>query len=103
MLDIRFAIGQSTLGAVLVAASGRVSARIFMGDDPQGLIHDLEKRFPKANLIGADRNFENLVAEVVGFDGSGRVSVLICRWICAARRSSKGCGGRYAKIPAGKQ
>ncbi|SBW13265.1 methylated-DNA-[protein]-cysteine S-methyltransferase [Brucella sp. 10RB9215] len=65
--DIRFAIGQSTLGAVLVAASGKGVCAIFMGDDPQGLIHDLEKRFPKANLIGADRNFENLVAEVVGF------------------------------------
>ncbi|MBJ8120632.1 bifunctional DNA-binding transcriptional regulator/O6-methylguanine-DNA methyltransferase Ada [Brucella abortus] len=65
--DIRFAIGQSTLGAVLVAASGKSVCAIFMGDDPQGLIHDLEKRFPKANLIGADRNFENLVAEVVGF------------------------------------
>ncbi len=65
--DIRFAIGQSTLGAVLVAASERGVCAIFLGDDPQALIRDLEKRFPKANLIGADRDFEKLVAEVVGF------------------------------------
>ncbi|WP_139973445.1 bifunctional DNA-binding transcriptional regulator/O6-methylguanine-DNA methyltransferase Ada [Ochrobactrum sp. CGA5] len=65
--DIRFAIGQSTLGAVLVAASDKGVCAIWMGDDPEELIRDLEKRFPQANLIGADRAFEDLVAEVVGF------------------------------------
>lgn len=65
--DIRFAIGQSALGAVLVAASGKGVCAILMGDDPQELIGDLERRFPKANLIGADRDFEDVVAQVVGF------------------------------------
>ena len=65
--DIRFAIGQSALGAVLAAASDKGVCAILMGDDPEELIRDLEKRFPKANLIGADRDFEDLVAQVVGF------------------------------------
>lgn len=64
---IRFAIGQSALGAVLVAESGKGVCAILMGDDPQGLIHDLEKRFPKAQLVGADRDFEDHVAHVIGF------------------------------------
>jgi AraC family transcriptional regulator of adaptative response/methylated-DNA-[protein]-cysteine methyltransferase len=65
--DIRFAIGQSALGAVLVAASDKGVCAILMGDDPEALIRDLEKRFPKANLIGADRDFEDMIAQVVGF------------------------------------
>jgi AraC family transcriptional regulator of adaptative response/methylated-DNA-[protein]-cysteine methyltransferase len=31
------------------------------------LIRDLEQRFPNASLIGGDRDFEDLVAKVVGF------------------------------------
>lgn len=65
--DIRFAIGQSALGAVLVAASGKGVCAILLGDDPEELIRDLERRFPKANLIGGDRDFEDMVARVVGF------------------------------------
>lgn len=73
--DIRFAIGQSTLGAVLVAASDKGVCAILMGDDPEELIRDLEKRFPQANLIGADRDFENMVAEVVGFVEAPRIGL----------------------------
>jgi len=64
---IRFAIGQSVLGAVLVAESGKGVCAILMGDDPQELIDDLEKRFPKARLVGADRDFEDHIAQVIGF------------------------------------
>jgi AraC family transcriptional regulator of adaptative response/methylated-DNA-[protein]-cysteine methyltransferase len=37
-----------------------------LGDDPEALIHDLEDRFPKAKLIGGDRDFEDVMAKVVG-------------------------------------
>ena len=36
-------------------------------DDPNALAHDLQDKFPHAHLIGADRDFEQLVAQVVGF------------------------------------
>jgi AraC family transcriptional regulator of adaptative response/methylated-DNA-[protein]-cysteine methyltransferase len=65
--EIRFAIGQCSLGAILVAQSERGICAILMDDDPEALIRDLEARFPKAALIGGDRAFEDLVAQVVGF------------------------------------
>lgn len=65
--DIRFAVGQSSLGAILVAQSDKGICAITLGDDPDALVRDLQDRFPKANLIGGDAGFENLVARVVGF------------------------------------
>lgn len=64
-LDIRFAIGQCSLGAVLVAATARGVCAILLGDDPEELAHELERRFPRANLLGGDAAFEGLVAQVV--------------------------------------
>lgn len=63
---IRFAIGQCSLGAILVAASERGVCAILMGDDPGQLARDLQDRFPRANLMGGDARFEKLVARVVG-------------------------------------
>lgn len=64
---IRFAIGQCSLGAILVAASERGICAILLGDDPDTLIRDLQDRFAKADLLGGDTEFEQLVAKVVGF------------------------------------
>lgn len=63
---IRFAVGASSLGAVLVAATATGVCCIQLGDEPVPLIEDLERRFPKATLVGADREFEAVVAKVVG-------------------------------------
>jgi AraC family transcriptional regulator of adaptative response/methylated-DNA-[protein]-cysteine methyltransferase len=65
--EIRFAIGQCSLGAILVARSGKGVCSILIGDDPDRLARDLQDRFPRARLIGADSAFETLVATVVGF------------------------------------
>ena len=64
---IRFAVGQCSLGAILVAQSQRGICAILLGDDPDALVRDLQDRFPKARLIGGDAGFERLVAQVVGF------------------------------------
>ena len=64
--EIRFAIGQSSLGAILVASSLRGVAAILLGDDPDALARDLQDRFPKASLIGGDAAYERLVALAVG-------------------------------------
>jgi AraC family transcriptional regulator of adaptative response/methylated-DNA-[protein]-cysteine methyltransferase len=63
---MRFAVGTCSLGAILVAATSKGIAAILLGDDPQALVRDLEDRFPKADLIGGDRDFERVVARVVG-------------------------------------
>lgn len=64
--EIRFAIGASSLGAVLVAMSGRGVCAITLGDDPEQLARELQDRFPKARLIGDDPAFAERVAQVVG-------------------------------------
>lgn len=64
---IRFAIGECSLGSILVAMSERGLCAILLGDDPAALARDLEDRFPRANLIGGDADFERLVSTVVGF------------------------------------
>ncbi len=65
--SIRFAVGECSLGSILVAATGKGICAIALGDDPDILLHDLQDRFPKAQLVGGDRDFEKLVAGVVGF------------------------------------
>lgn len=63
---IRFAVGACSLGSILVAATERGVCAILLGDDPERLVHDLERRFPRARLVGGDEAFESLVAKVVG-------------------------------------
>lgn len=64
---IMFAIAQSALGALLVARSTRGVCAISLGDDPEALLRELQERFPRAELVGGDAGFEQLVAQVVGF------------------------------------
>jgi AraC family transcriptional regulator of adaptative response/methylated-DNA-[protein]-cysteine methyltransferase len=63
---IRFAVGEASLGAVLVAATDKGVCAITLGDDPDVLVRDLQDRFPRAELKGGDAEFERMVAEVVG-------------------------------------
>jgi AraC family transcriptional regulator of adaptative response/methylated-DNA-[protein]-cysteine methyltransferase len=63
---IRFAIGECSLGAILVAPTDKGVCAILLGDDPEALVRDLQDRFDRAELIGGDAGFEDLVAKVVG-------------------------------------
>src|ERR1700757_3695496 len=73
--EIKFAVGQTSLGAILVASSRKGVAAILLGDDPDELVRNLQDRFPKAHLIGADRDYESLVARVVGMVESPAVGL----------------------------
>ena len=73
--EIRFAIGESSLGAILVASSQKGVASILIGEDPNALVEDLQDRFPKARLIGGDADYEKLVAQVVGFVEAPRLGL----------------------------
>ncbi len=66
-IRIRFAIGECSLGSILVAATDKGVCAILMGNDPDALVRQLQDRFAKAELIGGDAKFEALVAKVVGF------------------------------------
>ena len=62
---LRFAIGDSSLGAVLVAATATGVCAIMIGDEPEALARDLRVRFPKAEISGGDADFAATVAAVV--------------------------------------
>jgi AraC family transcriptional regulator of adaptative response/methylated-DNA-[protein]-cysteine methyltransferase len=64
--DIRFAVGECSLGSILVAATKRGVCAILLGDAPEALCHELELLFPSARLVGGDQGFETLVANAVG-------------------------------------
>ncbi|MGB0669897.1 MAG: bifunctional DNA-binding transcriptional regulator/O6-methylguanine-DNA methyltransferase Ada [Rhodospirillales bacterium] len=64
---IRFALGDCSLGALLVAASERGVCAILLGDDAEALLRDLQDRFPRAELLGGEADFDDTVAQVVGF------------------------------------
>jgi AraC family transcriptional regulator of adaptative response/methylated-DNA-[protein]-cysteine methyltransferase len=63
---IRFALGQCSLGAILVAATERGLCAISLGEAPEPLLRELEDRFPQAELVGGDAAFETWMAQVVG-------------------------------------
>ncbi len=62
-----FAIGEGSLGAILVAKSEKGICAIFMGDNTEELTHHLQDRFPKTHLVGGDQKLEQVVATVIDF------------------------------------
>jgi AraC family transcriptional regulator of adaptative response/methylated-DNA-[protein]-cysteine methyltransferase len=62
--DIFFAMGECSLGAILVAQSTRGVCSILIGEEPALLARDLQDQFPEANLIGYEN--DELVAKVAG-------------------------------------
>lgn len=66
-MAVWFAVGQCSLGAILVAESPRGICAILLGDSPQRLVESLQDNFPQAQLLGNDEEFERRIATVVGF------------------------------------
>jgi AraC family transcriptional regulator, regulatory protein of adaptative response / methylated-DNA-[protein]-cysteine methyltransferase len=73
--QICFAIGECSLGSILVARSERGVCAILLGDDPDVLARDLQDRFPHATLIGGDAAFEEVVSKVVGLIEAPRLGL----------------------------
>lgn len=98
---IRFAVGQCSLGSVLVASSGKGVCAVTLGDDPQELLDDLQRRFRNARLLGADAGYERTVAAVAGLvenPGASTDLPLDIRGTAFQRRVWEA----LRKIPAGK-
>jgi AraC family transcriptional regulator of adaptative response/methylated-DNA-[protein]-cysteine methyltransferase len=64
-MTVAFAVGQCSLGAILVAATDLGVCAVSLGDDPQALVEGLQDRFFEAELSAGDPHFEGLVARVV--------------------------------------
>ncbi len=65
--DIRFGLGQSSLGRVLVALSEQGVVTISLGDDIEELIEELSVQFPTAEISREDRECREAVAQVVAY------------------------------------
>ena len=72
---IHFAVGECSLGSILVAASDEGVCAVSLGDDPNELGQELQNRFPQAQLIGGDKKFERVVAKVVGLVEAPKVGL----------------------------
>lgn len=98
--EIRFAVGECSLGSILAAASTRGVCAILLGDDPERLVRELQDLFPRSHLRGGDRRFEKLMARVVEFvdePGAGLELPLDVRGTAFQQRVWEAIG----RIPAG--
>ena len=86
---------------MLVASSEKGVCAILLGDDPDALARDFQDRFPNANLVGGDAEYEKLVAKVVGFIETPKIGLdlpLDVRGTAFQRRVWE----ELQQIPAGK-
>jgi AraC family transcriptional regulator of adaptative response/methylated-DNA-[protein]-cysteine methyltransferase len=63
---IGFAVGECSLGSVLVAATDKGVCAILLGDDPDLLVRDLQDRFAKADIVPGGETFDRWVSAAVG-------------------------------------
>ena len=62
---LRFAFGETTLGAIVVAQSERGVAAILIGDDQDRLRRDLREAFPIAKLVNSQEDLAAVVEKAV--------------------------------------
>ena len=72
---IKYANGQCSLGAIVVAASEAGVCAILLGDDSVAIVQDLRKRFPEARLVEARQSLDPLMAKVIKFVDSPKASL----------------------------
>ena len=65
--EIRFHVGRSSLGHILVASSQKGVVSISVGEDPDQLVRNLRREFPKALVMHGDHHDKNRVARVIEF------------------------------------
>ena len=107
---IRFAVAQSSLGHILVAATEKGVCAIEFGGDAKSLIRGVRERFAQASLVGDDPEFVRLVAEVVAFVEEPRRGLDLPldvrgtafqeRVWSALRSIPRGCTATYSEVAA---
>lgn len=74
---IRFGLGECSLGWILVAATAAGVCAVLMDDDHDYLTEELGRRFPNAELVGGDPEFEGWMAGVIeSIESPGRAAQL---------------------------
>src|SRR5262249_35980841 len=65
--EMRFVVGQSSLGSILVASSDKGVVSILISEEPGRLLADLQSRFPQAYLVPGGRADDDLLMRLVDF------------------------------------
>ena len=76
---VKFAIGESSLGSILVACGDQGVRAIFLGDSAEELVRDLQAQLPETPLTGDDAVCRNYVSQVAAFIEAPR-KISICHW-----------------------
>lgn len=66
-IEIQFALGDCSLGSVLVAQSKVGICAIMLGDGTDELLQELGVRFPGATMVPADEEFRKLIGTIMKF------------------------------------
>jgi len=64
--QLYYAIGQCTLGFVLIARAERGVCAVLLGDNPESVTTELEKRFAPTSLLRCDEELAEYLSQVVG-------------------------------------
>jgi AraC family transcriptional regulator of adaptative response/methylated-DNA-[protein]-cysteine methyltransferase len=64
---VKFAVGESSLGSILVACGDQGVRAILLGDGPEELVRDLQAQLPETPLSGDDPVCRNYVSQVAAF------------------------------------
>jgi AraC family transcriptional regulator of adaptative response/methylated-DNA-[protein]-cysteine methyltransferase len=64
--QLHYAIGQCSLGFVLIARAERGVCAVLLGDDPESVTSELEKRFALTPLLRRDEELAECLSQVVG-------------------------------------
>jgi AraC family transcriptional regulator, regulatory protein of adaptative response / methylated-DNA-[protein]-cysteine methyltransferase len=69
-----FAVGSCYLGHILVAVSERGICAIDLGDDPESLVANIQKRFSSAEISANNPQFNSLISILGGAAESSRIA-----------------------------
>jgi AraC family transcriptional regulator, regulatory protein of adaptative response / methylated-DNA-[protein]-cysteine methyltransferase len=64
-MKIGYAVTNSALGSILVAATSRGVSAVYLGDSEAKLVQELRDEYPRAQISSADNSFERWVKEIV--------------------------------------
>lgn len=66
-MEIQFALGECSLGSILVASSEKGICAISLGNDPEQLLQAFQQQFANASLRPGGERFDAWVSRVVAF------------------------------------
>jgi AraC family transcriptional regulator, regulatory protein of adaptative response / methylated-DNA-[protein]-cysteine methyltransferase len=70
-----FGYGETGLGQIVVAETGRGVAALFLGDDRAKLFRDLEQAFPRTRLVLDQAALETMISRAVSMIDTPRAAV----------------------------